>query len=274
MTRKSPIKHPIKAYKRKNGTYVKPSIRGSGTRPSLRQRKIIPHTLFQNVNEIGQSVSTLNSYIGEVSAIVKTPQELKKLFPKDYDWLSYVALKMNKQTMSEWTKRFPLYLIDTKNVKYYYIYANDKSTYTFSDPISHHELFNRLVEKSNIFDKTVKYITHRTSKKNLSSILSAGLEPRVNTGFHELSGSYSMGVGNTSNKFNDIEIVGGDPRDVIIVYRKTTEKPILKETGEHRRLLGIYDGIRTWYIARDTIKPTNIDVVYDLKGNVVWKSNK
>jgi hypothetical protein len=69
-------------------------------------------------------------------------------------------------------------------------------------------------------------------------------------------------------------MVEGSPNDVLIVYRKTSQKPLLKEVELNPRLVAIYDDILNWYVSRETVKPSDIEVIYDTKGNVLYKKGR
>jgi len=225
--------------------------------------------------QIGRFVKTKEGQpIGIVSDIVNSPKELKEKYPKDYKWLSFVALDVNKLKQKDWEKMFPLIMVDIGGERPYYIYSVEMKDYVFENKVNWRQVYRNILRKVELMDKEVKYLVHRTPKENLPKIMKEGLKPITKTGFKELSGQYSLAVGNKSKNFNELDMVEGSPNDVLIVYRKTSQKPLLKEVELNPRLVTIHDDVLNWYVSRETVKPSDIEVIYDAKGNVLYKKGE
>ncbi len=275
--RRSPIRHPVSGHYRK-GEWIESYKRGSG-KPPIKRKKVVVgiSSKSHDLPKVGSMVYSQNSIIGPVHVIISSPEELKRNYPKDDEWLRYIALEYEKLTMDQWRKKFPLVLVDMgEDVvrRFYYIYKSEIPTHTFSD-ISYKEAYKNLLTKVHRKDRDFKFIVHRTKRQYLESILHSGIKPVVKTGFRELDGQiYSMGVGNASKIFSEFESVGGSDSDVFIVYKKTDQRPLLLETEMNPRLLGISSRIDNWYIARKVVKPEDIQVVYDTGGSVIYGHDK
>jgi len=125
-----------------------------------------------------------------------------------------------------------------------------------------------------------KFFSHETNRKNLSSILNAGLDPRyAERGLRSVGGKYVMFSSSESTDFHDLQRSGGGvgkEDSVFIVFRPSgMEQSILIDLLESKELShNLIDHVKDWYISKETIPSSSFLMVYDNKGKIIWRSRK